>query len=174
VLRLVHSGFGIGAEWDDEVESVRRGWKFELRGLRHYLERHRGTPRQMVWLLARTEIPVEAVWARLMGADGFLSEGTMDNRREGDRYSIRAATGDRFEGFVQLYDPPNDFSVTLENLSDSLLRVGVNRMFGKTEFFVSCSTYGWSESQFQAMSDRLAGLVDTLFPSARQLGGPNG
>ena len=33
-LRLVHSGFGDGAEWDDLFDATRAGWAFELRGLR--------------------------------------------------------------------------------------------------------------------------------------------
>src|SRR5262245_9631840 len=42
LLRLVHSGFAQGASWDDELESISAGWQFELRALRHYLERHKG------------------------------------------------------------------------------------------------------------------------------------
>ena len=34
-LRIVHSGFGDGDSWDDELESVSAGWQFELRGLKH-------------------------------------------------------------------------------------------------------------------------------------------
>jgi len=30
-LRLVHSGFGAGAEWDDQFEGTRTGWEVELR-----------------------------------------------------------------------------------------------------------------------------------------------
>jgi uncharacterized protein YndB with AHSA1/START domain len=51
-LRLVHSGFGSGAAWDDEVEGITEGWQAELASLRHYLERHRGQDRQfrIAWL----------------------------------------------------------------------------------------------------------------------------
>ena len=44
-LRLVHSGFGEGAAWDNELEGITEGWQAELRSLRHYLERHRGQDR---------------------------------------------------------------------------------------------------------------------------------
>ena len=33
-VRLVHSGFGEGANWDDELDGISTGWQFELRGLR--------------------------------------------------------------------------------------------------------------------------------------------
>ena len=45
LLRIVHSGFGQGAAWDDEIDGVSHGWNNELRGLRHYLEHHRGQDR---------------------------------------------------------------------------------------------------------------------------------
>ena len=48
-MRLVHSGFGAGAEWDDEFDSISNGWKFERRGLRHYLQRHFGKDRRVAW-----------------------------------------------------------------------------------------------------------------------------
>ena len=44
-LRLVHSGFGPQSEWDEEYDGVRRGWQYELRSLRHYLERDRAPGR---------------------------------------------------------------------------------------------------------------------------------
>jgi uncharacterized protein YndB with AHSA1/START domain len=52
-LRLIHSGFGRGAAWDDEVEGITEGWQAELASLRHYLARHSGRDRdlQIAWLL---------------------------------------------------------------------------------------------------------------------------
>src|SRR5262245_48135482 len=34
-LRLVHSGFSAGADWDEEFECHARGWKLMLENLRH-------------------------------------------------------------------------------------------------------------------------------------------
>ena len=66
-LRLVHSGFGHGAAWDDEVEGITEGWQAELRSLRHYLQRQRGRDRnlQVAWLT--TGLSRQAAWARLLG-----------------------------------------------------------------------------------------------------------
>ena len=47
VLRLVHSGFSMAAEWDEEYDGVRRGWTYELRSLRHYLQNHLGRNRRI-------------------------------------------------------------------------------------------------------------------------------
>ncbi len=48
VLRLVHTGFSTDASWDKQYDGTVRGWAFELRGLEHYLERHRYTKREVV------------------------------------------------------------------------------------------------------------------------------
>jgi len=41
VLRLVHSGFGTSAKWDQEYEGTRDGWAACFLRLKHALERHR-------------------------------------------------------------------------------------------------------------------------------------
>ena len=44
ILRLVHSGFGADAAWDDQYDDTSRGWAVFVGNLKHYLERHRGAP----------------------------------------------------------------------------------------------------------------------------------
>ena len=98
VLRLAHSGFSTSPKWDDEYDGVSRGWTYELRSLRHYLVRHRGSPRHVAW--SRREIGIDAgeAWSRLMSPQGIVREGTLDNPVEGDRYALVTATGDRLTG----------------------------------------------------------------------------
>ena len=38
ILRVLQSGFGDGAEWDDEYEGVDSGWEMAVATLRHWLE----------------------------------------------------------------------------------------------------------------------------------------
>lgn len=45
VVRLVNSGFGEGAEWDEQFEGVDSGWQMALSVLKHYLENYFGMPR---------------------------------------------------------------------------------------------------------------------------------
>jgi len=73
VVRVVTSGFPAGAEWDEWYEGTRQGWRFELGCLRHYLERHAGEDRQVVYLRRRVEAPAAECWRRL-GADGALED----------------------------------------------------------------------------------------------------
>jgi len=68
VLRLVHSGFKAGAEWDDAYEATQTGWRYFLFNLKHYLTRHRGTPRAMAFTRRPTEITRSILWERVVGA----------------------------------------------------------------------------------------------------------
>ena len=65
-LRLVHSGFPVGDEWEDIFDGTRRGWSYELRSLKHYLEHHNGRSRRV----ARVRRPMAGMsaaeaWRRL-------------------------------------------------------------------------------------------------------------
>ena len=109
LLRLVHPGFGTESEWDDQFEGTRTGWEVELRGLRHFLESHRGRDRVVAWAKAPFTTSRATAWDRILSSRGLLAEGTLEGAREGSRYRIRAANGDRFEGTLELYDPPAEF-----------------------------------------------------------------
>ena len=71
-LRLVHSGFGTDAGWDDELDATSAGWNVELRGLRHYLEGHQGHDRIYAKAQVTTAVSTSEVWQRLLGPSGFM------------------------------------------------------------------------------------------------------
>ena len=164
VLRLVHSGFGQGSDWDEEYDGVRRGWGYELGSLRHYLEHHRGKPRQVAWARVPIRVSQEEAWRRLMGPQGLTRRGTPDDLREGGQYDITASTGDSFRGEVLAYDPPKEFGATVVNLNNSLLRVAVEKCGGPgLEAWVWVSTYGLPQADVDALQDRWQKLLETLF-----------
>jgi uncharacterized protein YndB with AHSA1/START domain len=66
VLRVVTSGFGAGADWDNDYDGVRFGWAFELQGLRHYLERHRGEDRIVARVQRKLETEKADLWTRMV------------------------------------------------------------------------------------------------------------
>jgi len=167
VLRVVHSGFGREGQWDDEYEGVRRGWAYELRSLRHYLERHAGEHRRVAWAMRRLQIPEADAWARLMGGDGLLAEGTIAERGEGDAYSIRTASGLRLEGTVHINQPPLDFSGTVANLNDALFRLGLEPGKEGRTAVLWLATYGLAQETvseiadgFDAIFERTLGVGD--------------
>ena len=99
VLRLVHSGFAKGGDWEDELfGGTERGWRYELRSLRHYLERHAGRDRVVAWPRAPVRGTAAEAWRRLLGREGLVREGRIEGLVEGDRYRVMAATGDMLEG----------------------------------------------------------------------------
>ena len=164
VLRLVHSGFRSGPDWDNEYfESFHRGWDFELRGLRHFLERHAGERRLVAWAKADFRIPFDEAWARLMGPDAVLKQGSLDGLQEGDRYSVTSTTGDAFNGIVQVNTPSKQFSGTVEHQNDSLLRVKIDPASEGGEATVWLSTYGVPQDEVNAFEQRWNDVLQELF-----------
>ncbi|HUR94134.1 MAG TPA: SRPBCC domain-containing protein, partial [Gemmatimonadales bacterium] len=122
VLRVVHSGFGRGAEWDEEYEGVRKGWGYELRALRHYVRHHFGQDRTVAWARVVTPLSAAETHRRVMGAGGLVQQGTVAGLVEGDPYRIVAASGEPLEGTVVRHLPELEFSATVDNWNRALLR----------------------------------------------------
>jgi uncharacterized protein YndB with AHSA1/START domain len=154
ILRLVHSGFGEGETWDEQVEGIRRGWRMELDGLKHYLERHRGVPRLVAYVHRFGEAPREEVWNRLVAADGALSG--LGGGRPGARFAVADGSGGTLEGTVRDWDPPRDFVGVVTNLNDALLRAWVDDAGGRRDSFLMLSAYGVPEERVRAIEESWA------------------
>jgi uncharacterized protein YndB with AHSA1/START domain len=177
VLRLVHSGFGrggdrgpqsrsdaIGDPWDWEFDATRRGWDFELRGLRHYLERHPGKPRRTVWIRKKTEKTPEQAWQRLIGgapgSHGLLSIKPVPSLREGDPYRFVTADGETIGGETRVCNPPHDFAGTVRELNDSYLRLRIDHPCSPAgvdpalEINLWLSMYGASDIEVEVVEHR--------------------
>ena len=163
ILRLVHSGFGAGAEWDDEFEGTRRGWDQELRGLKHYLEHHLGHDRKSVWARIKVELSREEAWQRIAGKDGL----NLPALKEGDAFDVTTSNGERLQGRVVLYHPGSDFLAVLENWNDAFLRVSVERSSRPrphAEPNLWLSTYGLLNAQVMSFQISWTRLLARLFP----------
>jgi len=108
-LRLVHSGFGRGAAWDNEFEATRSGWPVFMQILKHGLERHPGVDSFTVSVMIPCPVSPEEAWRRLIGSSEF---------KPGDRYSIPFAA---LQGTVTRFDPPEAFLGRIDALNDALL-----------------------------------------------------
>ncbi len=166
VLRVVHSGFGADAAWDLEYDGVRRGWHFELRSLRHYLEKHPGVARKVAWARKTVKLTAEEAWELLLSPDGFVSDTGLAKLQPGADYSLSAA-GHVFQGVVQTLSPPFEFSGTVLNLGDALLRIAVEPGQGDAAaplmVWLWVATYGLSQDRVDAINTRLQELLDDLF-----------
>lgn len=72
-LRVVTSGFSNDPTWDAWVEGTTRGWAFELRVLKHYLEHQEGQDRRALFLRRRVPLSRERTWQRLVGAEALAA-----------------------------------------------------------------------------------------------------
>ena len=159
-VRLVHSGFGHGAAWDDELDGVSSGWQFELRSLRHYLERHRGRERHAAWAHTGIARPIADVWSRLVSADGFPIGASV--LQPGGAYVVDAA-GDRFSGTIELHLPGRDFFGTVAELGDGVFRLAAYPGGGKTGVTVWVATYKPEAERMRALQQRVQATLDKLF-----------
>lgn len=149
-LRLVHSGFGRGASWDDEIDSIANGWKFELRSLRHYLSRHLGASRTCVYRAATSTLSQPECLGLMLSAGGFglmLAGGSIAAKPaeisgegsqsppplvEGTRFTARTSYGKELHGRVLTHNPRRAFSAVIDELNDGILRLEVERMGGQS------------------------------------------
>jgi uncharacterized protein YndB with AHSA1/START domain len=79
VLRLVHSGFGRGAEWDEEFNSIKRGWGTMLLNLQKYVEQYAGKPAGHYWGQFKLSRPAGDIWKTILASlklsDRAIAEG---------------------------------------------------------------------------------------------------
>jgi uncharacterized protein YndB with AHSA1/START domain len=172
VLRLVQSGFAKGGDWEDELfGGTERGWRYELRSLRHYLERHAGRDRVVAWPRVPVKGTAESLWRALLGRDGLAREGRVEGLVEGEAYRVVAATGDVLEGRVVVNDPPHEFAGTVEALNDALFCLRTHDVGGPQPgdghaASLFASTWGVAEKDVQALGERWRRLLDERCPNA--------
>jgi uncharacterized protein YndB with AHSA1/START domain len=170
-VRLVHSGFGHGGAWDDEVEGITEGWQAELRSLRHYLERHRGKDRtfEVAWLTTR--LSREEAWSALVGPGGFrLTPAEPD---AGTPYEVAAPDGERFSGTVALSLPRQTMAGTVRELDDGWFRLLTwAAPGGDTGVCVFLATYGGDAGRVARLAERAQQALARLFPTGGAVARP--
>ncbi len=95
IVRLVNSGFGSGAEWDDQYNAMRDGWQLFLCNLRLHLEHFRGRQATALLPMAVWNAPQPQAWRELcrrLGIDSQLGVG--------DRVDIELSDGLGLTGTV--------------------------------------------------------------------------
>jgi len=165
-LRLVHSGFGRGADWDDWFDGTRRGWDFQLLCLRHWLERHPTRDRQVAWARRRTPLQIDRAWRRLLVDGGLAREGEILGLGVGAEYRLVTAQGDGLAGTVEVQDPPHQLAVVVRNLEDGLLRVNGETRQGATELELFLCTWAVDPGAVRSLEGRWQELLDDLLPPA--------
>ncbi|HZU97600.1 MAG TPA: SRPBCC domain-containing protein, partial [Planctomycetota bacterium] len=167
VVRLVHSGFGTGAGWDDEYDSIDTGWGLYMKNLRHYLERHAGERCLHRWTPVPMKVSLAEGWQRLVGPEGLAAKGSLPLEKNA-RFSIETADGTKLEGLVEVAQQPSVLALTVTTLNDALLRFTMMEMgvcFASLDFFA----FGVAEAQAVAVHDALIAICKKAFaPGARK------
>jgi uncharacterized protein YndB with AHSA1/START domain len=160
VLRLVAHGFDPDSEWDTFFDGVKRGWRYELQSLRHYLEHHRGQDRAVAWV--RTPLPVDAerAWTTLFAAGGWKPDAPIEHKRRGDHYSIAAPDGTVLTGAVVISEHPKDFTGTADN---ALLRMQVETEPEAQVLGLWLEAWGVPATKLAAIESAWQTALNTLF-----------
>lgn len=106
-VRVVHSWFAEGDDWDKEFEGHGEGWKSFFKILRFYLAHFPGEESALVQLAAHFSGPVSEAFARLMGPLGIRAGVAGQAVASGD--DAPALAGDVLEA----QEAPEGFSVIL-------------------------------------------------------------
>jgi uncharacterized protein YndB with AHSA1/START domain len=95
VVRLVNSGFGSGAEWDDQYDQMREGWQLFLLNLRLHLTYFAGQHATSMLPMGMWPGPRQAAWATLTEALGIPTEPSA-----GQHVQVRSADAPPLAGTV--------------------------------------------------------------------------
>lgn len=172
-LRLVQSGFGTDAAFDQEFDGIAKGWPVELCSLRLYLEAHAGLDRQLAWCTAEIGVSPDEAWERLTGSAGFHCDPRIDELGEGDAFRLETADGDRFEGRA-LSCFPHEFSGVDENHGGAFFRLLIDDCGGEDRAWLWLATYGRPEGEAAELAARWESLLERLFPASGETAGAAG
>lgn len=114
-LRVVSSGFGSDASWDDEFEGTKNGWAVFIRNLRHYLEHHRGQDCETAGVpFLELALAKPEAFAKLFGDGGVLPiDGPLD---EGRRVVIDTSFGERLNATIDFSRAPALLGLVVDGL----------------------------------------------------------
>lgn len=147
VVRAVTSGFPLDATWDGWVEGTERGWTFELRSLKHYLERHTGEPRHVAYLRRRVPLTNQEAWRRLSGdreLAPWLAGGQVFDRRPASQHA--AVVNDPHDALFRISVEPGGPGADLR------------------EVVLWLSAWGDHGKRVDQLRARFAGVLERLFP----------
>lgn len=156
VVRLVQSGFSADSKWDDYFDTMASGWRYFLWNLRHYLERHPGETRQMVWTRGKPGLGRDALWSRLTGEGGLAAAG--NGVSKGEPFQLWSGDDGTF------HDITDGVHLTghVPGLDDALLLVEVEPGGDEPTLGVWLSTYGLGDGRVAELQASLEAAVGRL------------
>ncbi len=167
VLRLVHSGFGMDAKFDNEYESTKKGWGLFFKIMKYGLERHPGVPCTSVVVYSLIDHQPAEVWKKLVSPEGLVAEGSLDGLRPGDHYRLRTSFGQVLEGVVISTDSVGYMSMTVEPFNDALLAIFCESMRGVTGLTFQLVIYGMEAARVDEIREQWDAFARNLYPKTQ-------
>lgn len=159
VLRIVQSGFGAGAEFDDELDTIGGGWKTFFAMLKYGVERFPGAPAKNVAVLRMIPMPQAEAWSRLASAIGLpvaVSAGSMvDLHLDSIRISATVIASPK-PGYVCL---------SASSHNDSLLAIFVEKGGPSAMITLEWILFGDGQQHQPAILPAYERLLNETFPS---------
>lgn len=150
LLRLVHSGFLSDASWDEEYESHGRGWSYELRSLKYYLEHYFGRTRQFVLEKFPVGEDMRGAWRDVVGKGGALGVAA-ESLKEGADVVLDLPSGISTAGELIFATEGRDFVTTAAVLQGGMFRIALEMMTGVPEIWVWAFSWQMSEEEIRAV-----------------------
>ena len=143
-VRVVHSWFASTDDWDNQFESVEKGWPTWFRILGIYLAHFRGQSSEVIPLMAMTSESKSAVWDRLLGSLGFarLAEGQRTETAPG---------APRLAGIVERVVDNKELFLRLEEPTSGVAHLSPMMMGNQVFLSVRLYLYG---AQARAVAER--------------------
>jgi uncharacterized protein YndB with AHSA1/START domain len=158
-LRLVHSGFSVGADWDGEYESHARGWRLMLQNLRHYFARHAQEPAAHLPFMTKVESPRGSIWKTLTDKLGFAA-----SPKVGDSFRLPAPNGEVLTGVVDLVVETRDLALVVREYDDALLRFSFEGKADAPSTFVYAYAIAYGKERERAKDLLAAGRAAMVAP----------
>ena len=160
-LRLVHSGFGDGADWDDMYDGTKAGWTFFIWHLLETVRHHLGARRTVLFERRASDLSREALGARLFGPEGLAL--TPPGAASGSTGQLSlAGTRRRFE--VQYSRLPTNLFGKFPDLGGAVLLVEMEPgRAGPVQTGLWLSTWGLDSTTQQSLRAGLRAMADAVF-----------
>lgn len=152
-LRLIQSGFGEGAKFEDEYEAVNGGWRTYVRALKFSLEHHLNQPCRPVCSFRMVNLKRDEITPRLSAALGLAP--SLDDLREGQPYTSNFG----IEGVRLEPDKPGYYLLTADNWNQSLIGLFAEQMGEKCYFTLQAFLFGDAASHGDHLQQSFANLL---------------
>lgn len=149
-LRLVHSGFGDTADWDNEIAGYEDGWAMFMALIAHRLK-HANQPAAQATVYRNVPLPRAEAWAKLAGPDGLI------------HITDRTFTVNGTQGSVE-FTKPNFFRGVIPAWNDAMLAIFCEG--GKSSMItVALMVFGDTRNEADARRADWTAALDRFFPA---------